>query len=350
MHSYTPDVSIPAETHGAFRRALAEAADALAALPRSRAGVAAARERVARLAAAHPAVRLELAVDLPPASDDADYDLLIGHPGGGTVALGYRPDRGNPWFVDYAEHWAANYVLTVGGLPVTVQQALTALEVAGEGSPGLVDSLVEDALAARAMGVDPPEVTPDEAQAAVDAFRAARGLHSAAATHAWLARLGWSVELFQSLIENGVRARKLRERVTAAEVEPHFHAHRGDFDLVRVFRAETASAEDARRLAALAAVDGLLAAAGRADGVSGGGVAGTLATARAHELPPELAGAPVGRVVGPMAARGRHWVGEVLGRSEATLDAATRAAVRDVLFRRWLDARRAEHAVRWHWL
>ena len=332
----------------AFRAALADAADTLAALPRRRGAVDDARERVARLAAAHPAVRVDVAVQLAPASNEADYDLLLGHPDGGTLALTYRPDRGSPWFVDYADHWAANYVLTVGDLPLTVQQALTALQVRGAESPGLIESLIDDVLVEQEMERDRPEVTPDEAQAAVNAFRAARGLHSAAATHAWLARLGWSVELFQSLIENGVRARKLRERVTANDVEPYFHAHRRDFALVRLFRVETPTAHTAREIAERAAEQGLLGAVERG---GGGRVAGTLSTARAHELPPELADAPVGYIAGPALARGRHWVAEVLARDEVTLDdAATRSAVRDVLFRRWLDAQREGRAVRWHWL
>jgi putative peptide maturation system protein len=336
----------------AFRAALVAASELLLTLPRERAQVQAARERVSRFAGAHPVVRVDLAVDLKPGSSDADYDILIGHPNGGTVAVTYRPDNGNPWLVDYSEHWAANFVLTVGAdAPITAQQALTALEVRAGESPGLIDSLIDDAIVERAMDIDPPVVRPDELQAAVDAFRAARGLHSSASTHAWLSGLGLSVELFQTLIENGVRFRKMSERLTTGQIEPYFEEHRADFDVVRYFRVETRSAGTARRLAQLGEQHGLLSAAERASGeLMAGAVNGTFTTARAHELPPELAEADPLKVVGPIASKGKLWLAEILGRNGSTLDGATRIAVRDVLFRQWLDEQRSQRQVRWHWL
>ena len=342
---------MPDETNGAaFRAALADAADALASLPRRRAATAEARERVARLAAAHPGARIDVAVDLRPGAESADYDLLLEHPAGGTLALSYRPDAGNPWFVDYADHWAANLVVSVGDASVSVQQALTLLELRADESPGLLDELVDAALAEEAMAVERPAVTREEIQAAADAFRAARGLRSAAATRAWLARMGWTEALFSSLIANATRFRALKERIAAPDLEAFIADHGGALDLVRIARAETDAADLAGRLASEAADGGLIAAAARAAAEPPARVSFSVAAVRAHELPPQLEGAAPGRVTGPHSAGDRYWVAQVVARQPAPPGAATRAAARDLLFRRWADARRDARGVRWHWL
>jgi hypothetical protein len=55
-------------------------------------------------------------------------------------------------------------------------------------------------------------------------------------------------------------------------------------------------------------------------------------------------------VVAPFAHEGRWWMGEVLGRLPATLDARTREEVQRALFRRFLDEKREAARVQWHWL
>src|SRR5687767_453939 len=102
--------------------ALAHAVSFLQELPRRREEVTDARARLEEFRQAHPGLRADLLVDQPPASPRADYDLLLGHPQGGTVALNWRADEGVPWAVDYADHWAANYVVTVNEKCVTVQE------------------------------------------------------------------------------------------------------------------------------------------------------------------------------------------------------------------------------------
>src|SRR5262249_28545584 len=104
-----------------FERSLADAVAFLRDLPRQREAVPGAPDGRSASLAPPPGLRAALLVDPPPASPRVDYDLLFGAPEGGTVSLNWRADGGVPWVVEYADHWAANHVVTVNDHPVTVQ-------------------------------------------------------------------------------------------------------------------------------------------------------------------------------------------------------------------------------------
>src|SRR6185503_2672264 len=155
------------------------------------------------------------AVELPPGEERADYDVLL-DAGGGTLAVSWSADDASPWFVDHADHWAANNVVTVNRSSLTVQEALQVVRIAGTSYPDLHDLLIRDVLRREAMGdLEVIEVSAGEVQQAADDFRQANGLHSAEATHRWLVERGLSVRTFQGLLRGGVQARKARARVTA---------------------------------------------------------------------------------------------------------------------------------------
>lgn len=86
-----------------------------------------------------------------------------------------------------------------------------------------------------------------------------------------------------------------------------------------------------------------------ADGPALSALAGTLATRFAHELPEPVRAARAGDVVGPLGHEGLLSLAQVLGRREAVLDGATRAAVQEAVVGEWLARRRAAAAVEWHW-
>ena len=73
---------------------------------------------------AHSNLRADLLIDRPPCSHRMDYDLFLGLPDASTLALSWRPDAGIPWNVEYADHWSANFVVTVNGWHTTIQQAM----------------------------------------------------------------------------------------------------------------------------------------------------------------------------------------------------------------------------------
>jgi hypothetical protein len=124
----------------------------------------------------------------------------------------------------------------------------------------------------------------------------------------------------------------------------------GGIDL-QFFRVETPSEAVASGLVRAAQERGLLAVT-QAQVASTGGrdLEGSLLAQHVHELPPALATATPGTVVGPVAPGPRHWAAEIFARQPAQLDAQTHAAIQEKLFREWLAERREQATVRWHWM
>jgi putative peptide maturation system protein len=336
----------------AFDQALRDAIALLRAAPRRRADVPSARRQFAAYQQSHPDVPARLAVELPPGEERADYDVLL-DAGDGTLAVSWSADEAMPWFVDHADHWAASHVVTVNGSSLSVQDALQVVRIAGASYPDLHDLLIRDALRREAMGSETHEVTAAELQEAADEFRLSNGLLSAEATHRWLAERGLSVGSFQRLLRGGVEARKARAKLTADRVEPFFAENAALFDTVTVATVECRSPALLEELRGAAAEQGGLAEAALACArrASAAPLRLTVEDRRAHTLAAELRQARPGALVSPAGSEsgsaGR--LHEVIARRPAALDASTRAAVEEYLFREWLDARRKGATIAWHW-
>jgi len=342
----------------AFSAAVSGAIALLRALPRTPADATAAREQLRAFVDAHPVAAPEFLVDSPPGAEHADFDIYLLHPEGGTVALSFREDAGKPWFVDYSEHWAANYVLHVGSQRVTIQEAMFAMQYLSERDPGLMESLVRDALLTEFADSEPDAwlgealvVSDEEVQAAADSFRHAHQLQSASDTHAWLEQMGWSMHRFRSVLASGVLVRRIEERLVAGRIEGHFAEHRADFDRVQVFRAVCGDATLAERLVLSAREVGLMTATQRvACTTPSAGLRGELLSTRAHALDDLLRTAVAGAIGGPTKDAGTWVVTQVLARDPATtLDSSTRSAVRERLVRDWAADRARTVPVRWNW-
>src|SRR5688572_5273927 len=129
-----------------FDEALSGAVSMLRELPRDRQAAPHAASALHTLRVAHPGIDVELVVDQPPGSPRVDYDLVLGHPEGGTVGLCWRADDGVPWAVEYASHWAASFVVSVNKEHVPVQTALMFFRLAGRRVPDLMEELVDQTL------------------------------------------------------------------------------------------------------------------------------------------------------------------------------------------------------------
>ena len=341
-----------------FGDLLQEAAALARELPRSYHDASEAQRRTTAWQEQHPDVRVDLLVDRPPGSPRAEYDLLLGDPAGGTLALTWREEDGLPWAVSYADHWAANYVVTVDdgrgagvdGQGITVQQALLALQMSAEAHPSILDELVSYQLLLQAIERERPATTAEELQQAADAFRRQKGLHSAAETLRWLEELGMPLAQFESMLEVTVQARKVRQQVVAERIDAYFEEHSAEYDRLRVLQVRTPSLDVAEHLAARAHAVGLLAAAAPLFSNVAVPVEISVGTGFARTLPAELRAAASGETVGPFLDDRSCQIAYVYGRQAASLDAETRAAVDEAVFQAWLAERRAAATVRWHWM
>lgn len=336
---------------GPIERALADAVALLRELPRARARLPDARVRFERFRGEHPAVPAQLLIDRAPGAPEVDYDVLLEHPDGGTIAVCCRPDDGVPWFVEYADDLTASLALTVNRRRVTAPRAMLLLKLAGREHPDLLTELVDQQLIAEALEADPPEVSDEELQRASDAFRRRNGLLSADATHRWLRELNLSVADFEDLLTGVVQRRKHETRITDGRVRPYFESHREDFEIVQALRVRVPDQAIAARLVTAAREAGLYAATTTAQAADQDPrLEATLASWHARDLPGVLRAARPGTLVGPASDATGCWVAEVLRRAPARLDAATRAHIRARLLREWLDERRARAAVSWYGL
>jgi len=318
-------------------------------LPRKRHAKRAAQSLFENFKRSHPALQCRLLIDAKPGSDEIEHDILLTIPGAGTVVLSWRPDRGIPWAAQKADHWAANFVLSVNDRSMSIQSALIYLSARLQRRPDMMQDLVDRSLILAAVDEQPPKVEEAEIEAATDAFRAGRGLFSGAAMQHWLDDMQLTLESLQELIAQSLQMKKFRHAMVAAKVHSYFKTHRSEFDRVVVMRldamgrASARSVADAwRRTGSCPILDSrqkrLQAPSGKLD------------TLFARELPVEFTAKPVGSVIGPVASGRAFWVGQILDQRDARFDQATRGLIANLLFDTWLADQRAKATIRWHWV
>jgi putative peptide maturation system protein len=335
-----------------FEDALLDAIPFLQNLPRVREHEKTARARLTAFRLAHPGVDVDLVVDAPPGSPAVDFDLLLRRDADGTLAVGWRPDGGNPWSVPYSEHWASNLVLTVNHLDLTVQDALQALRVGENVDCELPTHLVNHCLIAAEILKDPPAVSDAELQIAADAFRSARGLHSAEVTTRWLSEAGLSMNRFEELLKTTVQARKLKERIATDRVRDYFVSHAEDLAMITMLRAHAESEESLPDLTGLQAevVARALECATGIDSRVRICVETGLPARVFPSLPADSRDPVIGTVIGPVRHDGEYWCGRILRRLPSRWDRETRAFVEERLFATWLEEERAKADIVWHWM
>jgi putative peptide maturation system protein len=338
----------------AFEVALIEAVGLVRSLPRNRPQMADAAARFAAFKERHPQTPMRLVVDRPPGSHRIEHDILLEHSEEGTVAVTWRPDDGVPWSIAYADHWASNLVVTVtSGLTasVTVQEALFFLKMSRDKFPDLMEQIVEQQLIAMSIEADPPSVSQAELQDAADTFRSSRGLLKAEAMQRQLQEWGLTPVQFQEMVKQAIEREKLQDAVTERDIEPFFIANRGGFERIQYFRVTVPTARLAESLARHAAEAGLMTAAIALVGDPAAVGVQTEFTSRfARDFPGDLAVALPDVIIGPTRESGTWSLSQVFARQPATLDDETRGAVRQLLYRRWLQQKREGATVEWHWL
>lgn len=333
-----------------------EAVALLSELPSQRDGVATARERVAQWRARHPGLRGDLLVHQRPGATRVEYDLLIGVPGHDfdTVAMTWVRSGDPPWAVDHADHWAANFVVTVNDTSTTVQEALLYLRTACGSCPDLMETIVEHHLLDDLVEESGTEVSNQELQEGADRFRRAQGLLSAADARAWLVETRLTALQFEELIEENVRREKAKQSLIDARIDAHFQQHRSRFDTLITYEVRARDGEVVELLAARAAHDdGLRGAAEQwlREATPAAGSECAICVSVASQRPSWIRDALVGELRGPLLDAGKWQLAEILSREPATsLAGGTRDAVAEDVFRHWIQDRRKLAHIQWHWM
>src|SRR5690606_30807638 len=99
-----------------------------------------------------------------PAAGTVEYDLLMTLEGGATIALNLCTDGQLPWAVSFADHWAANFVVTINKEHVTIQQVLREIAVTQTEFPNMMTQIVDHVLEAQAVLSTEGEISPGDLQ------------------------------------------------------------------------------------------------------------------------------------------------------------------------------------------
>ncbi|WP_182886585.1 TIGR04500 family putative peptide maturation system protein [Microbispora sp. H10885] len=322
--------------------------DALAFLRRiSGAEPADARRLLDDLRAGHRDVPMRLVWQRDHPGGSHHYDLLIPAPDG-TVSVAFAPARAVPWPLRGSQSAGEQVVVRVDGADVRMEQAMAVLDGLW-GDSSLAVRLVNAALVEQELEREPVELTAEELQEAMDAFRRARGLLTVRATRDWMAERGLDHAALEVIVHQEAAIARLRRRVAGDDAAGLFAADPGGHDRLSVMRLRYPHLEAARaaatRLRAEDARAAIFAKAAEEAFAYGADVRPALVYRR--ELGPEAAGAEAGDVV---AGSGPEpLVTCVLEVRPAVLDDGTRQAIENRIFDDWLARRRAEASVEWMW-
>lgn len=326
--------------------AVASVAAALHAAALGRIGLDDLRTEAARITAERPGVRIHLVHEHEQVGP-LHTDALVRQGDGTTISVGVAAGDLLPWPLRGAVRASERDLVVVNGITVSVEAAMTAVDFMFD-EPRLLTHIVDGVLIAQALADDSIEPSDAEVQAAADAFRRAKGLLTAQATHAWLAERSLTPDGFADLVADQARVDAFRRRVTDAELDAWRKAHEREMDVVLAVVVGAGTQEAARSLADDLRAGGgdplaLLTMARR------NGHPARLVESRVGDLPGGLAGltgAGPGQVVGGLSLDESPAVARVLDvrRGEFEPEHARRR-----IFDKWLADRRAVAQVRWCW-
>jgi putative peptide maturation system protein len=339
-----------------FRQTLNDTLDFLMALAREGARPEEARARLPPLRGLSPDTDIDLVWEEQAYDRSVHYDALLHVGGEGTVSLSFCPERGLPWPLRGVQRWSDQDLLRVNHTVLRVDQAIACLDFIWDEAP-VLQRLVDACLIQESLEKEPVELSGEELQRALDAFRRAHKLYKAEDTRRWMERRGLTHEQLERLVADEATVAKLRDRVAAGRVEAYFAGHRADFDTAAVARLGFADAASARRTGEeirsgrvdfYEAAQRHFLAAGRPGPPPGE----LFAVVQRRQAPPELApafAAEPGAVLGPVPSGEGFLLVRVLSRTAARLDEATGAAIKRILFEEWLGKRRRAARVEWFW-
>lgn len=235
-------------------------------------------------------------------------------------------------------------VASVQGADISLHELLHNLHVKGRLRALLTEAIL-DKIIARAVQQQGIQVDTAELQKAANAFRTSHGLHKRADFQRWLDRNQLSPEQFESGLESMLLTEKLADQVASSSaVAEHFARNRTGFDRARLAHLVVEKQAQADELLCQLRDDG----ADFADLVRKHSLdedtrlnGGRLGIVPRKQMNPALAAAAFsaqkGDVIGPFKNGRGYQLLKVEDIMLGQLDARTAAAIRQLLFRRWLQ-------------
>jgi putative peptide maturation system protein len=305
----------------------------------------------------HSSIDLQLIWEEEAFDQSVHYDALLSIPESGTISLSYCDYRAKPWPLRGVQRWSEKDLLRVNNTVMQVDQAIACMDFIWD-ETRIVERLVNACLLQEELEKNPIPISNQELQLAMDRFRKARKLHKAEDTYRWMERRGVSYESLERLVEGQALLTKLRDKVVGNRVEEYFDTNSAQFDTTRVARflvADETSALDMCRRIRSGEIDFLQAAQNHfiTAKQSRPPKIELFTTIQRREASPELRESlfqsEPGSILGPVREENGYVILRVLSMVRATLDDATRDAIKNILFEEWLEKRRRTASIEWLW-
>jgi putative peptide maturation system protein len=308
-----------------------------------------ARRILQMLRSRHPGVDLDLIERRLDFDLSYEYQLLVEGPWAGVVGLSLSRKGGLPWALRGLQSWSNDILGTVNGRPVTVNQALVAVECLGNDA-GLIGRLIDVALIDEELSRRPVYPTETDIEQAVEAIRRGLGLFTAERTREWLRQRGLEEEALLQKGRTAAALQLLKRRLSDGKVERRFSEHGASLDRVRlqVLSLGRGTRWPGGPPTLAASADALPALAGQ---LTRTGLPFSLhgpTWSSVCNLEPSLQrlieDLPPGGVAG-----GDSMVVHLLERRPVVLDAVTVSVIENQILNEWLAERRAASEVHWFW-
>lgn len=302
----------------------------------------------------HPEMATHLAACGKERNQRQEHDLIIEQPDGAFL-MRFCADAGVPWLGHYLESIADNLLLLVGRQHLTFQSAFHWMRLSGS-LASLLDEFVSAAVLKESVSRMGIVINADEVQAGVDELRRAKGLLNADATRRWLKENHMSVEDLEDYVERLLVYQKTRRQVTEGRIDDYFSEHRAEFDLALLAHLVVANYPEAQSITERARqrpTDWAKLVCEHSLDRDTAETGGWLGLRPRRELPENVAeaafAASPGAIVGPLMIAEGWEVLRVEDIRPSVLDERTREAVRETLFRAWLQEQRAQTPIHWYW-
>jgi putative peptide maturation system protein len=316
-----------------------------------------AQQRLSLLQANHPEIPVDLLWEEESYDQFVHYDILFHLGQTGMVSLSFCPDRAVPWPMRGVHRWNEGDLLRVNQSIMRMDQAIGCIDLIWN-EHRIMDRLIHVCILKEEFEQHPLELSDAELQDAMDAFRRARRLYRAEDTWRWMARQGMTQDTLERLVADEATVAKLRDKITAGQVETYFAQHQADFDTACIARIDFPDADCA--IQALSQIqhgeaDFYAVAQSQAVAASRSGEVSSqcFATVRREQLHAEwqtaLFSALSGDVIGPVRDGDAYTLIRMLSLTPASLDELTHRAIQQILFTAWLEERRQTATIEWFW-
>lgn len=343
-----------------LHQALHDTVELLVSLEADQATPEQALSHLGSLRARHPALGIDVAWQIAEHDQRRSFDALVRDGDRGTLTLSWCPERGVPFVMRGMQRAGQRELVRVDGTVLEIDEAMEALEFMW-GSVRVLDRTIDTCLLKAAVTREPIELSDEELQRGVEAFRAARGLFTVEATERWLAERGLTEEMLERIVGDDLMLHAFRRRVTAGEIERLLREQPEQLDRVELFHFEvgdeavtTRLAEDIRAgsVGFFEAAERVLAE--RAKSGKGGCACGS-GIQLSHYLRCKLAfphGSPgpgdTGQIVVMREGAKPFSIARVMRVTPATPESLDRDEAEELLFDRWLAEQRRGARVTWN--